>query len=151
MNRTHGHGGRKRSPTYTSWQTMKDRVRRDPLYKELEVCDRWQTFSNFLEDMGERPEGMTLDRIDNTKGYYKENCRWATQKQQTNNMRTNVVLEYKGEKHTMTEWSELLGLNLRTMYTRHNRGYCVEDILYKGNLQERNNKCKGYRPFRQSN
>ena len=63
---------------------MRDRVRRDPLYKELEVCDRWQTFSNFLEDMevcdrwqtfsnfledmGERPEGMTLDRIENDKG-----------------------------------------------------------------------------------
>lgn len=55
----------------------------------IKVCRRWQKFENFLEDMGERPDGKTLDRINNLKGYSKENCRWATIKEQQNN-RKNV-------------------------------------------------------------
>jgi hypothetical protein len=72
------------SRTYKSWVAMKTRVlnKKHPAYaryKDKVICDRWlQKFENFLEDMGERPNGKTLDRIDGTKGYYKENCRWAT-------------------------------------------------------------------------
>lgn len=61
-------------------------------YKGL-LCDEWIDFDNFLEDMGERLDGTTLDRIDNAKGYYKENCRWATPKQQVRNRRYNVMNE----------------------------------------------------------
>lgn len=49
------------------------------------MCERWSLFTNFLEDMGERPPDMTIDRIDNDKGYFLENCRWATMKQQNDN------------------------------------------------------------------
>lgn len=54
----------------------------------ITVCGRWLEFSNFLEDMGERPEGTSLDRIDGTKGYYKENCRWSTSKEQILNSKS---------------------------------------------------------------
>jgi hypothetical protein len=74
------------------------------------VCERWQTFTNFLEDMGERPEGMTIDRLDNTKGYSKENCRWATRKQQQLNRTNAVMLTYNGVTLNQTEWARKLGL-----------------------------------------
>ena len=129
MNRTHGHCSSKRSSTYTSWQTMKDRVRRDPLYKELEVCDRWQTFSNFLEDMGERPEGMTLDRIENDKGYCPENCRWATPLEQSLNRRTNVFYEFQGVKKTLGEWAKELGFSRVCLQWRLENGWTIDEAF----------------------
>lgn len=75
--------------------------------RNITVCDRWlESFENFLEDMGIRPANTTLDRIDNNKGYYKENCRWATIKQQNNNKRFNVAHEYQGENLTVSQWAD---------------------------------------------
>ena len=74
----------KKDPTYVSWSRMKQRVKRG--YCEMDA--RWESFENFYEDMGPRPAGMTLDRIENDDGYWPHNCRWATHKQQQNN-RTN--------------------------------------------------------------
>lgn len=88
----HGMSG---TPTHKSWVKMKERCYLES-YKEkeyyqdlnIEVCERWlESFENFLEDMGERPEGKTLDRIDYTLGYYKENCRWADLTVQSYNRR----------------------------------------------------------------
>jgi len=116
---------------------MKRRCRRFYNYtsKGIVVCEEWNNFENFLKDMGERPEGMTLDRIDNTKGYCKENCRWATPREQANNRSTNVVLEYKGESHTLAEWARLLGMKKNTISNRYGRGLPVDKVLHKGSLR----------------
>jgi hypothetical protein len=90
-NKTHG---MTKTPTYVSWNSMITRCTNinHKFYKHyggrgITVCVSWLLFENFFADMGERPEGLTLDRRDNDKGYYKENCRWATQSQQVSNRR----------------------------------------------------------------
>lgn len=95
-NKTHGYAGKnkKRGSTYSSWEAMKSRCL-NPNHQAyssyggrgITICNEWLDFKGFLKDMGERPKGMTLDRIDNDKGYSKSNCRWSTPKQQARNRR----------------------------------------------------------------
>ncbi len=75
----------------------------------IKVCARWRQpmmgFRNFLADMGERPEGATIDRIDTNKGYSKKNCRWSTQEQNCNNRRDNIPIKAFGEIKSPARWS----------------------------------------------
>ena len=123
----HGHasGRTAMSPTYASWAAMKARcispVATD--YSQyggrgITVCERWMQFPAFLEDMGLRPDGTSIDRIDNSKGYYKENCRWAIRKQQQRNMRSNRMVTFRGETLCIAEWAERLGMSHATLYCR---------------------------------
>lgn len=90
--------GAKTSLTYNSWLAMRSRCRlpgRDNAdrYRDrgITICERWESFDNFLADMGERPRGTTLDRRDNDKGYGPDNCRWATPTEQSRNTRHTIL------------------------------------------------------------
>lgn len=88
----------------------------------IKVCDRWSNpingVSNFIEDMGQRPAGGEIDRIDNNGNYEPNNCRWATRQQQTRNTRVNHYVEYQGKTHCLSEWEEILGIPAKVLVDR---------------------------------
>ena len=106
------------SPEWKAWKSMLDRCLNDrhPSWKHyggrgIKVCKRWRTFENFYADMGPRPAGYSLDRIDNSKGYSPANCRWATDHEQQNNRRSNVRLTLDGKTKTLKEWAAHFGVD----------------------------------------
>lgn len=100
----------------------------------IKVCPEWQEFIPFRDWAlaNGYQDNLTLDRKDNDGDYCPENCRWATQKEQANNRRTNCFIEYNNEKHTLKEWSALLGINYSTLVWRINkRGWSIEKAFNK--------------------
>jgi len=98
----------------------------------ITICDRWiDSFQNFLEDMGERPKGMTLDRWPDQDGDYKPgNVRWATVRDQQNNRRYTVVIEHRGIRKALTEWADETGISTESLYKRiHVYGWSPEKAL----------------------
>lgn len=124
--RTHGMRG---SKTYCVWQHMKGRCYnpKNPRFayyggRGITVCGRWKnSFENFYADMGDKPEGLTIERIDNNRGYYPKNCKWATQKEQTRNQRSNRMIKYQGKERCIGAWAEELGIRRTTLSYRLNR------------------------------
>lgn len=95
----------------------------------IKICERWDQFVNFLEDMGEPSPGMSLDRIDVNKGYSPENCRWATIQEQNSNMRRNRLITYQGKTQTVAAWAREAGVDKRTLKSRLDSGWSTEDAL----------------------
>lgn len=131
--------GESKTKLYKVWSHMLQRCHlpKDMGYKNyggrgITVCDRWRSnFLYFKEDMNETfSPGLELDRIENSKGYYKDNCRWATSKQNNNNKRTNCYLEINGVTKTAMEWSEIHGLNSRCISNRVRAGFLGETALF---------------------
>lgn len=129
-----------KKPGYYSWRTMIMRCynHNDQAYsyyggRGICVCERWkESFLNFLEDMGERPEGKTLDRIDVNGNYCPDNCRWATISEQSYNKRNTIHIEYGGEQLTLEELSKKIGINRKTIYARlHIYGWSAERAIYE--------------------
>lgn len=117
------------TPLYRMWISMIHRCEnpkhisyKDYGQRGITVCEKWHDFLEFkVWAESTKPDGdFSIDRIDNDKGYCPENCRWASRKEQANNRRSNVRIEYQGEIHNLTEWSEILGFNYKTV---HNRMY----------------------------
>lgn len=130
--------GMSKSKLYSTWQSMMVRCYNQkgvsyPLYggRGIKVCKRWNKFVNFYKDMGDPPKGYSLDRIDNSKGYSKKNCRWATPKEQSNNKRRNVLMEYNGKIQTRSQWAVEFGIILETLRGRLKRGWSLGDALSK--------------------
>jgi hypothetical protein len=125
-----------RRRTYITWKNMLKRCN-DPendnyqYYggKGIKVCARWLNFEAFVEDMGWRPENMTLDRRSSKKNYTKSNCRWATKKQQANNTSNNRRLTYKGKTRNLIYWARKFGLPESTIASRLRRGWMVSAAL----------------------
>ncbi len=79
------------------------------------VCERWHTFSNFLADMGDPPDGMSIDRIENDLGYEPGNCRWATSQTQNENRRNVRWIEFDGKRMNITQWATHLEISKSTL------------------------------------
>lgn len=118
---THGHATSKLTPTYQSWQHMVQRCTNpndDAFHcyggRGIRVCDRWLSFESFLADMGERPEGTSIEREDVNGSYEPRNCRWATKRDQSFNRRTNKL-----ERHEPAQiaWLRSLGVPIATVAT----------------------------------
>jgi len=95
----------------------------------IKVCNRWHSFESFVEDLGWRPEGKTLDRIDNSKGYEPGNARWATGFEQHRNRTDNHRLTHEGVCKTITEWASESGIGLTTIRARLLRGWSIAEAL----------------------
>lgn len=118
--------GKTKTRVYRAWKAMRQRCSNPANEKNwkdyggrgIRVCERWQSFENFYADMGDPPEGTSLDRIDFNGNYEPSNCRWATDMEQARNKRNNVLITYRGETRSLIEWSEHLDLNYRNLVTR---------------------------------
>jgi hypothetical protein len=134
---THGQGTPgKQTKAYWAWTSMKRRCDKPKCHNYKNYGARgiiydpsWKRFENFFEDMGVAPEGSSLERIDNDGNYCKENCRWATPKEQANNTRTNKRIEHDGKTLTITEWANLSGMSLQAFRQRLLRGWSMEDAI----------------------
>jgi hypothetical protein len=133
----HGHGKKNNtSKTYHSWCSMKRRckcktLKHYRLYggRGIKICKRWEKFENFLKDMGERPEGKTIDRIDVNGNYEKNNCRWSTAKQQNLNKQKTIKIMYKNNLFTINELSLQINIPESIIRDRLRLKWSVEKII----------------------
>lgn len=124
------------TPTYKSWSSMKSRCNNKnnesyPNYgaRGITVCEKWNDFKIFYEDMGLKPDGLTLDRIDNSKGYFKDNCRWSTIKEQNNNKRDTIKINIDNEIKTISQISEEYNIPHQLILQRYKSGYNGTDLV----------------------
>lgn len=95
----------------------------------IKICARWDSFQAFIDDMGERPEGTTLDRIETDGDYTPTNCRWSTMKVQENNKRNNIMVEHAGKTMTIAQWADETGLPYHTIRARLRMGWPPSEAL----------------------
>jgi hypothetical protein len=130
------------SRLYKIWGNLKTRCNNKKVksYKDygergITYCREWETFNGFFNNL---PDGysnnLTLDRIDNNKGYSKENCRWVDKKTQANNRRTNRIVTINNETKTLQQWINHLNLKTSTVSMRLHYGWSVEKALFNNKL-----------------
>lgn len=124
-------------PFYYVWQSMKDRClnprsKAFPDYggRGIRVCERWQkSYADFAADMGPRPDGWSIDRIDNDGDYTPDNCRWADKRTQQRNQRRAVYVEVEGTRYRAIELAERHGLKTDTIVSRAARGMTYDQVI----------------------
>ena len=133
----HGESGVNETKEYRAWCGMKQRCC-NPKFVQYEdyggrgitICERWNDYASFLEDMGRTPSPEhSLDRIDNDGNYGPTNCRWATASEQSNNQRTNSLLTINGETKNVSQWSQITGIHRETIYRRIRHGLSDEECI----------------------
>ena len=154
------------TPTYRSWLKMRERCHNPahdkyPYYggRGIVVCDRWRDdFRAFYADMGERPEGRTLDRIDLDGHYTPENCRWATRQEQNRNKSNTVLVDHNGEMISTSEFARIYGVGQTSLSQRIRAGQNALEAaeylqrLSRGEIQReyriaaRRGSCPKYTP-----
>ena len=128
--------GYSKTKLYGVWNAMKARCNNpnSTAYanyggRGITVCAEWESFENFLRDMGEPPSGMTLDRVDNEKGYFPENCRWASRKTQGKNRRGRRILKVGDKEMPMADWARYAGLTVATLWRRIETGWSPAEAV----------------------
>jgi hypothetical protein len=130
-NKTRTKHGARGTTEYRIWVGIKTRCfnKLAPEYpryggRDIAMHKAWMSdFTQFLNDVGTRPTGLhTLDRIDNNGNYEPNNVRWATRKEQANNMRTNLLITHKGKTQTLSQWADETGVAYETLRWRHKHG-----------------------------
>ena len=137
------------STKFMTWMNMRSRCEntknnRFANYggRGIKVCDRWQSFDNFLSDMGRRPPGSSLDRIDNDAGYEPDNCRWATRKEQARNTSRNRIITWNGVSLLLCEWEEMVGIPASVIKKRIDvRGWSLTRALTMPNRATKKTPC----------
>jgi hypothetical protein len=130
-------------PEYRTWENMKSRCQ-NPRHtafqfyggRGIKVCERWQVFTNFFADMGERPTlRHEIDRIDTNGHYEPGNCRWATRKEQQNNIRSNRFVTIGSVRWNVVQWSEATGTSQRLISQRLSRGWPEREAVFGRNME----------------
>jgi hypothetical protein len=131
-----GYVGRKPTRTMRIWKNMIQRTCNPncPMYPRyggagIGVCESWQNFEGFLSDMGQAPDGLTLERVDNSKGYGQDNCKWATYAEQNRNKSSSKLLTLNGKTQAAVDWMAELNLTHDQIYKRIRRGWNDEEVL----------------------
>ena len=132
----HGQSSDGISRIYKTWENMIERCT-NPNHKQykdyggrgIKVCEAWIKFNGFFKDMGEKPNGLTLDRINNNGDYCKENCKWSTSKEQARNKTNNILITIDGITKCLAGWCEIYRLNYHTVCWRLNNGWTPEEAL----------------------
>ena len=132
---------------YTIWLNMRTRCNNPKCEnyfrydgRGIKVCKEWDSFDEFEKWAYENgyDDSLTIDRIDNDKGYSPDNCRWVTQKQQANNRKSSVYVEHNGERHTYAEWADIAGIDYKLLMDRVYHGHDFETCLSNKPLTKRN-------------
>lgn len=134
---------------YQIWMGMKRRCydKKIEAYKwyggkGIKYDEDWECFENFYKWALENgyDDSLTIDRIDPNGNYCPENCRWISNKEQARNKTSNSVVEYNGEKHCLSEWAEIYGINYETLLTRIRRGFPFEEVLNHEKFKQYNKR-----------
>lgn len=134
--------GMAKTPIFNIWWSMMQRCydKNSHAYNRygargINISTKWQSFEGFYADMGDKPEKMSLERIDNNGDYCKENVKWATSKEQANNRSTSKFIEHNGKTQTIAQWADEVGIKMATLWARVNRGMPFEKAILNKDLR----------------
>lgn len=121
--------GRTNSREYQAWAHMKQRIKKDPYYVDVDMDPRWEDFTTFYADMGACPKGYSIERVNNARGYWKDNCAWIPFEFQAQNTRQNRNYTINGITKCLAYWCREFRVEYNTARKRLNRGWTIAQAL----------------------